>query len=258
MKQGTVFSTLSEAVGKGVGIVSDLLLPERCSLCGSPLPFDRQVSFGRVPVCSACALRFEPIRGRSCLHCGIPLISEHEFCSRCREKEFPFTRNRAVFLYDGVVREALLRYKVYGQKRLAALFARFVAELYRSEFGGLPVIPVPFRPASKKKRGWDQIETITSILSRSYGVPVAPLLRRRDGTAQKTLSFDARLANLSGRIFFAPRRVRGKASNSGALPVEALLLDDVFTTGATVSECARVLVAAGVRTVCSLTVAIDP
>lgn len=258
MKCETVFGTLRETVRTGIGTISDFLVPERCSLCGSPLPFERNLTFGRVPVCSACASGLEPIRGRNCLCCGIPLISEHEFCSRCRETEFPFARNRAVFLYDGVVREALLRYKVYGQKRLAILFARFAAEMYRAEFEGLPIVPVPFRPASKKKRGWDQIETIASVLGRSYGLPVVPLLRRRDGTAQKTLSFDARLANLSGRIYLASRGPCGNVSGTEALPAEVLLIDDVFTTGATVSECARVLTAAGVRTVRSLTIAIDP
>ena len=111
------------------------------------------------------------------------------------------------------------------------------------------VVPVPFRRIRKTQQGWDQIQLITVLLRKYWNIPVLNILRRRKSGPQKLLGYEERKLNIKGKI-----KLRYSAKD---LPEKILLLDDVFTTGATGSECAKVLLNAGVSEVDMLTLAID-
>ena len=111
------------------------------------------------------------------------------------------------------------------------------------------MVPVPFRRIRKTQQGWDQIQLITVLLRKYWNIPVLNILRRRKSGPQKLLGYEERKLNIKGKI-----KLRYSAKD---LPEKILLLDDVFTTGATGSECAKVLLNAGVSEVDMLTLAID-
>ncbi|MFP3959516.1 MAG: ComF family protein [Spirochaetaceae bacterium] len=131
---------------------------------------------------------------------------------------------------------------------LGNCLARWLRETYPKE---LPlVVPVPASPAGRRRRGFDQSFRLARILERRYGAAVCRALRRTGRRQQKQLDYEARSRNLRGAISVARRR-------QPTLPKTVLVLDDVFTTGATVNECARVLREAGVETVDAVTLAAD-
>jgi ComF family protein len=150
-----------------------------------------------------------------------------------------------VFAYRDAARDLVIALKAGGRRRLVRLFAPALAAVLAERLPGIPVVPVPPRPG---RGGPDAVELLARELSRRHHVRVLRLLRRAGGEAQKTLSYEQRRRNLAGRISVRPR-----AHPEGALVV----LDDVFTTGATVDACARALLAAGAARVDALTLAVD-
>lgn len=171
---------------------------------------------------------------------------------RCRRSAHDFDAAYPLFMYAAAAKELVQAYKLGGRRSLRRFFAAELEEAYRARWDGLTIVPVPPSPGKLRKKGWDQVATIAAAL-KARGLPVKALLRRAPGgAAQKSLDFAGRAANLSGRILprrgRRPRIVRGESF---------VLLDDVLTTGATLSECAKVLKAGGASAVYGLVVAAD-
>lgn len=222
----------------------ELLFPGRCLLCGQELAFD---SGGGEPLCLACRAGLVPLAGtRRCATCSLPLLSERGLCTRCRRRDYEFESNLSLFEYRDDIRELLYQYKFRNRLRMAVLLARFYAEALRAGFPGSVLVPAPGNPHSVRRRGWDPVERVCRVLERDHGFAVCRALERRAGPAQKLLGYEERRLNLRGTI-----RLRR------CPPGEAVLLDDVFTTGATASECARLLRLGGACRVRVLTLAID-
>ena len=223
-----------------------LVFPRICVLCNLPLEWYEP---DETPVCRGCSTAITGPAGDRCPCCSIPLVSEIGMCTRCRVRGYAFDENYSLYLYSGDVRELISVYKFEKERSLSRWFAGRLAETCAERFPGRTVVPVPFRPESKRKRGWDQIEEITRHLSREADIPTSSILERRHGPSQKTLDYQARLSNLKGRIVLKKR---------AEVPERVLLLDDVFTTGATLHECAEVLKETGAaRNVSALTIALD-
>lgn len=229
-----------------LGAFLELLFPGRCLLCGSSLlAADRPTGTAGpfTPVCRSCLDSLQPLRGRRCRRCSAPLIAARGVCTRCRRREYHFTANLSLFAYHGPVKELLYQYKFMKRYRVAPILADFLAAAYKDHFSGLPLVPVPGRKAR------DHVETVCRILERKHAVPVRRLLTRRGGVPQKTLDYARRCRNIRGSIAY---------TGGGAAPAaEIVLLDDVFTSGATASECARVLRGQGIKSVRVLTFALD-
>ena len=225
-------------------MVLELLFPGRCLLCGGELSFNSRRG---EPLCLECRAGLEPLSGaRRCAVCSLPLISEAELCTRCRRREFQFDDNLSLFEYQGAIRELLYQYKFRNRLQLARILAGFYAQALRAGFPGAVLIPAPANPQAVRRRGWDPVERLCRVLQREYGFPVRRTLERGAGPAQKLLGYEERRLNLRGTIALR-----------GGTPGELVLIDDVFTTGATASECARLLLAGGASRVRVLTLAID-
>ena len=225
-------------------MVLELLFPGRCLLCGEELAFRARDG---EPLCLACRERLVPLAaGRRCAICSLPLISEKRLCTRCRKREYEFQSNLSLFEYRDEIRELLYQYKFRNRRRLAGVLAGFYAEALQAGFPGAVLIPAPANPQAVRRRGWDPVERVCRILERRHGFPACRALARRAGPPQKLLGYEERLWNLRGTM-----RLRRQP------PAEPVLLDDVFTTGATVSECARLLHLGGASQVRVLTLAID-
>jgi ComF family protein len=231
-----------DRVGRAVARTAGIVFPGRCLACGAWMDAEADPS---VPVCMHCRTGLEPLADPRCPMCGMPLLVEEGRCTRCRSAGYAFASSAAVFVYRGIVRELVIAFKSGGRRRLASLFAPYLACLLEERRPGTAVVPVPSRPGL---RAPDAVELLARQLERRHGIRVLRLLSRLPGPAQKSLSYAERLRNLQGRISVA----------RGVLPSGTLvLLDDVFTTGATLDACTRALLAAGAARVDAVTLAVD-
>ena len=235
---------MTDALNAAVPLLLEILFPSPCVLCGTELFSERRRPG---PICSSCDRDLTEYDGPRCAKCGKPLISEEKICMRCRDRTFDFDSAYPLWDYSGDLKNLVLAFKARGIRRLSAFFARRVTRYLSRERPRTPVVPVPFRKAKFRKRGWDQVEDIARDLER-MGVPVIRCLERDSGPSQKTLDYSARLSNLSGKISVA---------DGFAVPPSVVLLDDVLTTGATLSECARVLKTHGAVRVDAVVLAAD-
>lgn len=181
-------------------------------------------------------------------------ISHIPASSKGKIKVSFIARWTSLWYYKDNVRASLLRYKFHGQQSYAPVYTKFLTEKLRQEamtdFDILTYIPVS--PLRRWKRGFDQMELLCRYVARELDTqPVRTLRKTRHTRPQSGIRDPAhRRANVLGAFsVINPEAVRGKG---------ILLLDDVLTSGATASECARVLLTAGASQVCLATLARTP
>ncbi len=143
-------------------------------------------------------------------------------------------------------KELAFAWKTEGQRRLSPLFSHLLFKaLLELGLEKTPLVPVPPRPGKIKEKGWDQIDELAGILKKSHGIQVlGDILERKSQGQQKKLSRQERLGALGASYDLRP--------NIQGLPKEAVLLDDIVTTGATMEKCAWLLKKAGVQKVWGL------
>ena len=229
--------------------VLELLFPGTCLLCGQSLLLRSRPFY---PVCESCLKTLQPIGDPRCRVCGCSLVSERNLCTRCRKRNYHFTTHRSLFEYRGSVRELLYQLKFQGRKRVALVLAALLAETLKESYQGLPVVPVPARRGRIRQRGWDHMQLISRYISKGHGVRIYRCLDRKGGVPQKALNFEQRLRNIASSEVSFVRTAAPSPSVS-----EVVLIDDIFTTGATVDECSRILRMGGMQEVHVLTVAQD-
>jgi len=227
-----------------------LVYPEICQLCHA-----RRAEPCDGLVCPQCRSHVRFIRPPFCQRCGLPFDGELTTpfqCANCHELELHFSSARSAVVAKTVVLEAIHRYK-YSH---ALWFEPFLAGLLLGE--AVPVLPrenwdlimpVPLHPLKLREREFNQAERLAAHLSRAVNLPLdEKSLRRVTPTATQTrLTREQRAANMKNAFAVPPgRRLAGK---------RIVLVDDVFTTGATTSACARALRRAGAANVCVWTVA---
>lgn len=196
-----------------------------------------------------------------CVLCGSLLGKEEmDLCHNCRIEAPVFSKARnsipfvaswiAVWYYEGVVRESLLRYKFQNAQSYADAYGRMLAMRLQQEQRSFEVLSwIPISRRRKWRRGYDQVELIARAVGKELGLPPVQTLRKiRHNPPQSGIAGQAeRKANVLGAYaVIAAERFSGK---------QVLLLDDIITTGATVSECARVLLTAGAKEVTCAAVA---
>jgi len=200
----------------------------------------QQVRFIRPPLCERCGFPFEG-----------EITGAFE-CSNCRDMKLDFVSARSAVAAKGVVLEAIHRYKyqraLWFEPFLVDLLVRQAAPVLERESWHL-IVPVPLYPVKQREREFNQAERIAARFSAAAHVPVnAHLLRRIKPTQTQTLlARSARQANVRGAF-----DVQSKTALKGQ---RIVLVDDVFTTGATTNACAKTLVTAGAGAVCVWTVA---
>ncbi len=217
----------------------DLLYPPRCALCG------RGGSF----LCAACHDALPRAEGRRCRRCWLPLRPGGD-CARCAEHPLVFDSLRSAFRYEGDARRLVHAFKFDGQSVLAApLGAAVVDALAPAALGYDAVVPVPLSGLRGRLRGFNQALLLAREVGRALDMPVEqPLQRRGPSRPQaRSRSAEERRHNVRGAF-----RLRRGASVAGR---RILLIDDVATTGATLDECARVLLDCGAAGVFAATLA---
>lgn len=225
---------------------ADLLLPRLCALCGTSL----YGSASAAPLCPACLSSLVPPRVERCRACGKPLISEEGLCMRCRSSSWAFDAALPLFAYSGLAEALVGAYKFGGRLSLAPFIAGLMEEALAERWPGWPLVPVPPRRDKLRRRGWDQVDTIVRRLE-ARGFRAERLLERRPSREQKRLGLEERFANARSAYGLVPR------ARGGGVPSRLVLIDDVFTTGATADACARALKCGGALEVAVLAIAAD-
>lgn len=238
----------------------DLFFPPLCPLCRRRLDEGR-----RDPLCGSCWERLPRLAPPYCACCGRPFytfeaadplsMARAGLCESCRRRPPPFAYARAATLYREGVREALHAFKFGRKTGLARPLGDLLAEAGQTLLPDRAVdclVPVPLHPAREAERGFNQSLLLAQRLARNWRLPLAVgVLRRvRVTRPQSELSVEERRANVSGAFV-----LRRPASVAGR---RVLLIDDIFTTGATAVECCRVLTVGGAKAVGVLTVARVP
>jgi ComF family protein len=219
--------------------VEQLLLPAECLLCQGPVPKRDADAL----ICGACRSRWLPVSPPWCDRCGGP-IERDEPCTACAAWPPALDRVRSAVWLDDAARRAVHHLKYEGWWRAADALALAMRGL-EPLTGRLSLIPIPLGSRRLRRRGYNQSERIAAALSRATGAPVRDVLRRtRETPSQTALTPEARAANVAG-AFLASSRLDGRC----------VLVDDVFTTGATLLAAAAALEAAGAEQVDAVTFA---
>jgi ComF family protein len=234
-------------MSKGSLALLNLVFPDECRVCGEALR-----EFGRVPVCSRCLTDTQPfVAEYFCVSCKTPFVNqapldEHGQCSLCRLGLKGFDAVYTYGSYEGTLQWLIHLFKYDKMEPLARTFGPMLARALPRETSFDVIVPMPLHWWKRWQRGFNQAELLANEAGRRWNVPVRNAVRRRKNTsAQAGLTNAKRRQNVSG-AFVAKGRLDGK---------HVLLVDDVMTTGATASACARALKRAGAARVTLLTLA---
>jgi ComF family protein len=231
-----------------VGIENGLLsifFPTKCAGCKRYIK-DFKYSY----LCPECYKKLRSLPERVCPVCAKPINSKHaDGCRECRERRNNFSYVRPAGIYEGALKEIIHYMKFNKKKRLARVLSGFMLERVNDDiFKNVDyMVAVPSGKASMSERGYDQTGIMAGYLSKARNIPVLKkaVKKRRETPAQNTLGRKERMRNLKG-AFSANMDLTGKI---------VLVVDDVFTTGATINEVARALKEAGAKEVRGITAA---
>lgn len=228
--------------------ILDVIFPKRCIFCEKALAIGEKER-----VCAECSKRMIYTSEPYCMKCGKELENtEKEYCSDCEKRQHIYDRGVSVFRYGDDVRKAILRLKYSNRRENGKYFGSVMAKKYGQlirQWNAEAIIPVPIHSSRRRKRGYNQAEIIADELSQNTGVPVDSFLieRQKKTLPQKELNDNDRKKNVECAFKICRSIVKYKS---------VVVIDDIYTTGYTIDECARVLKNAGVKNIYFITVSI--
>lgn len=224
-----------------------VLFPRRCPVCE-----DIAAPRGAL-ICPDCEKRLHFISEPTCQICGREILSaDEELCHNCRRHRFLFRHSIALLGYNDAAARSISRIKYTGAREYLDYYGqeavRRLGDRLR-RMGVDAIVPIPVHASRRQKRGYNQAAVLAEVMGRALQLPVyeGALLRNKKTAASKELNAAERLKNLT-EAFYA-----------GRIPADlrrVLLVDDIFTTGATMEACTRVLLEAGVEEVYCFALAI--
>lgn len=254
------------------GVALDALFPPHCRDCGRSIESEETGDPVLCPECRRAVVWIDVACGR----CGMPVVAPAEgarddgerACAECRGRRLFVDRIVAAGLHDGPLRHLVLLHKFRGDRGALLFLAETLARLWRERLEaevpatpgnpgggaadrpGMALVPIPGRIASRIVRGRDPLRELAEETSRRIGLPLRPVLRRARRTPRQVgLPRARRIRNQVGAFAIKP---------GVEAPSVAVLIDDVVTTCATVSDAARALRRAGARLVFAIAVARSP
>lgn len=203
--------------------------------------------------CKECYYKLSFIEEKRCLICGREIFTDKKLCLECMSHKRYVDVVYPAFLYKGIIKEALLKYKFAGKMWYHKPFADLIYDNIKDKVSEIDCIVYP--PINKKtflKRGYNQCELISKVLSKKLNIALFKnvILKTRENEKQSLMSRENRYKNVKG--VFAINNKYSSYLNGKTV----LLIDDIMTTGATIDECSKMLKKKGVKTVISATLCI--
>lgn len=222
--------------------VLDLLYPRRCPVCQ-----DIVASHDRgMLICPSCRKRLPYVQEPRCLKCGKEISKEEqEYCGDCRLHPKHYSKGFPLFSYTDPIQDGIQAFKYHNRREYAQFYGEALLERFGTEFRALKldgILPVPLHRRRFRRRGYNQAELIAAELGRGLMVPVYSglLIRIVDTVPQKELNDRERMENLKRAFHFHKNKVELN---------RLLLVDDIYTTGATIEACTQELLQAGIKEV---------
>ena len=221
-----------------------ILYPQTCCFCGK---------ISDAEICPQCLKQVEYVKEPVCKKCGKPISNEEkETCADCEGYEHFFDQGKSVWIHKGSVRWSLYQFKYHNRRIYGKTYGKELFRIYGQkikEWGIDVIIPVPLHKKRRRKRGYNQSEIIAEILGKLTHLPVETkmLERIKHTRPQKELNHKERQKNLQHAF---------DVKKGWKVPQNVLVIDDIYTTGSTVDEIAKLLKEKGVQKVFFLTISI--
>lgn len=230
----------------------EIIYPEKniCQVCGK---YDKRI--GENYICYDCFKKLKKISPPHCIKCGIgiDLNSKYNLCNDCIRISRYFEQIKSPFYYDGLIKELIHDYKYCNKPFYYKLFAKLLTD-YMMQNGYINfdyIISVPLHKIKQRKRGFNQTELIAISISKNLSIPYLKALKRAKNTVkQSNLSAIQRKDNLKNVFDIYNKNINNIINNK-----RILIIDDIFTTGATFNECSKVLLRSGAAAIYGLTIA---
>lgn len=224
--------------------IIDLFFPTqiKCIFCGKETS-----EFG---ICEECYSKLPFIEGKTCKICGTEIKGRSSTCIECKDREYSFDTNHAILHYIGEVQQKIIAFKQGGKKYYGEDFALLIERKYNELLEEIDIIvPVPINDNRLKERGFNQSEILCKDLPEDK-VNKNILKRVKDTPHQTGLSRDNRQENLLDGFEVIDKDVIKNKT--------ILIVDDIYTTGSTLNECAKILKNNGAKSIIGLTLARTP
>ncbi|MCR5831170.1 MAG: ComF family protein [Lachnospiraceae bacterium] len=217
------------------GILIDAVFPPICPICNKIAP-----SKGRI--CPDCEKKLPYVEEPYCMKCGKPVNEDEEYCRDCARSEHVYDEGRAVFVYDEYMSKSMYRFKYNGKREYAVFYGEKMYDRLERKIRSWNVeaiVPVPVHKKRLSKRGYNQAYLLAKELSKRLKIPVCDhlVIRKTATKVQKNLSAASRQNNLKKAFIVSENSVKYSS---------VLIVDDIYTTGATVDAVAGCLKGAGI------------
>lgn len=226
------YQKLTNFWAKFVNFFDAMLFPDniKCIFCGRDIN-----NFEEQPYCEKCAKKLVKNDGNRCRICDEKIENEAIICDRCQKQKRSFKRAYCPFIYEGIVRQSLLSYKMNNRRYLAKSYAKFIYNYIGEDFKNFDVITfVPMTKKKEKERSFNQSKLLAEELAKISNLKICKcLIKISETKEQKKLNFNERKKNLSNCF----RIVNEKEIDD----MRVLLVDDIITTCATMDTCSKLI-----------------
>lgn len=231
---------------KILNVIKQAIYPNhfKCACCG------KEIIYNSYDFCDECLVKLPYISTKVCLRCGEPLGTLANYCMHCKNSHHEYKRNFSCFSYTSPISDLIVDYKYNNKKYLSSIFIPFMIQKYlESGITADLIIPIPLHNERLRARGFNQSELIANEFAKKLNMESSNniLVRIKNTPKQSLLSMEERKNNMENAFEVVSKdSIKGKT---------ILIIDDVYTTGATIDECAKVLKKAKAKEVYSLTIA---
>ncbi len=207
----------------------EMLYPQTCCFCGK---------ISKEPICNLCRKEILYLTEPRCKKCGKPITAEEkEYCFDCNQRQAAFEQGKNLWIHQGKVKWSIYQFKYHNRRIYGKFYAREMYRLYGNWIRMSKIdliIPVPLHKKRRRKRGYNQAEIVAKELGKLTGIPVdtTSLVRKKYTAPQKGLNHNDRKKNLKDAFEMRKHWAGFK---------HILVIDDIYTTGNTINEIAKVI-----------------